>query len=111
MSQLTVQNGYHIIYGIKFIWQGDREREKTKGFAVCTRAVRLYADWRRSRRCRIANAAYAVGHYAFSTKPTRRGYQLFGISDMENLANWQLRGFSVSTDRGKGHLGADIYPE
>ena len=77
----------YIIYGLKFIWQGDREHEKTKGFAVCTRAVRLYADWRRSRRYRIANAAYAAGDHAFSTKPTRRGYQLSGISDMENLAN------------------------
>ena len=68
----------YILYGLKFIWQGDREHEKTSGFAVCTRAVRLYADWRRSRRCRIANAAYAAGNYAFSTKPTRRGYQLSG---------------------------------
>ena len=78
---------YYIIYGIEFIWQGDREHEKTNGFAVCTRAVRLYADWRRSRRCRIANIAYAAGDHAFSTKPTRRGYQLSGIPDMDNLAN------------------------
>ena len=27
---------------------------------------------------------------------------------MEKLANGQLRGSSVSTDRGKGHLEADI---
>ena len=48
---------------------------------------KLSQDSNYIRRYRIANAAYAAGDHAFSTKPTRRGYQLSGISDMENLAN------------------------
>ena len=61
--------------------------EKTSGFAVCTRAVRLYADAPEPQMPASQNTAYAAGDHAFSTKPTRRGYQLSGISDMENLAN------------------------
>ena len=48
---------------------------------------KLSQDSNYIRRYRIANAAYAAGDHAFSTKPTRRGYQLSGTYGMEKLAN------------------------
>ena len=69
-------------------------RMKKNLFGIISAGIMLHhVDRSRSSRHIFANVAYAAGNYAFSTKPTGKGYQLSGTYGMEKVGKWTAARF------------------